>query len=440
MMPTAGPADPAVHRRASQAKGRCTVTESQKRALRLSEIRQRLNELLRMDEPTDEQRTELATLSDECGTVEVEYRAALRAEGEAEQRTETNAPDPETRERIKLRTEARAGGYLLPLLLGNHLSGAAAEYQASREIPDDAIALDYFEGGRPAPDPEIEQRAATPAPTTGAGVNLEPIQPFIFSEGLAALLGIEIKSVESGTFSTATITTALPAEAKAKAADAPDTAAALTAQTSGVKRIASSVQFTAEDVASVGVGNFEAALLENMRMSMQDAHDDAVLIGDGNAPNIKGLLTALGSAATRSTRETFASYAKEPAAAVDGVWARTMADVLLLVGTDTYTDAAGIFQSNTAVSAASFLMGAAGGFRSSDRVPDKASDVQQALAYRRGRPGIRPAVQATWNRLSIDDRFSLGKSAQRVVSMHLLCGDVIVRHSGAYKRTAFKLA
>ena len=67
------------------------MTKSQNLALELSKNRQRKNELLGMDELTDEQRSELDSLTTRSQQAEVEYRAALVAEDEG---IETAQPWP----------------------------------------------------------------------------------------------------------------------------------------------------------------------------------------------------------------------------------------------------------------------------------------------------------------------------------------------------------
>ena len=64
------------------------MTKKQKLTIEASEKRQRLNELLALDELTDEQRAELETLSKRMQQIEVEIRAAITAEAadEAEAR------------------------------------------------------------------------------------------------------------------------------------------------------------------------------------------------------------------------------------------------------------------------------------------------------------------------------------------------------------------
>ena len=50
---------------------------------------------------------------------------------------------------------------------------------------------------------------ASGVPATGAGATLAPIQPFVFSQSIAPMLGIEMPSVGSGSYSEMTISTAL---------------------------------------------------------------------------------------------------------------------------------------------------------------------------------------------------------------------------------------
>ena len=409
------------------------MTILQKLQLKQSEIREKLNSLLGLETRTEDQDKELTTLTAEGQKIEPEIRAAIIAAPDPEEVT-TITVDPELRERLELRSKARKNDFLRARSRGQIVAGASGEYAASVGVTDGSIPLDLFE-------PPLETRAITPPPATGTGVRLRPIQPFVFAEGLAGLIGIAMPVVESGQFSTATITTALQATAKAKGDDADDTAAALTAVTSGVKRISASLTVAAEDEATVGVDNFEAALSAHMQLALQNAHDGFALTGDGVAPNPKGILTALGAVAARADLETFSSYAAVPADAVDGLFASETSDVLILCGTKTLTHAAKTFQANTAVSASGYLRAEAAGFRASSRfAAPTAANVQQALAVRRGRPGIQVAVQPVWNRVVIDDIYTLSASAQRKVVMHVLLGDVIVQQAGAFKRIAFKLA
>ena len=58
------------------------MTSAQKLAIRLSEIRSKLNELSGLDEVSDEQRAEIDSLSTEYQAKEAQHRAAMVAEAD----------------------------------------------------------------------------------------------------------------------------------------------------------------------------------------------------------------------------------------------------------------------------------------------------------------------------------------------------------------------
>ena len=151
------------------------MTASQRLLLRQSECREKLNDLLGVDDRTEDQQGELERLTGEAQKLEPELRAALAAEGDATETT-TAPVDAEQRERIELRGRARVGAFLLAALQGRVPSGAEAEYAAAHNAPAGHIPIDLWESDRPA----VEHRASTPAPTTGTGVNVAPVQPFIY--------------------------------------------------------------------------------------------------------------------------------------------------------------------------------------------------------------------------------------------------------------------
>ena len=86
------------------------MTPRQKIELRQSEVRQRLNELVDIDAPTEEQTAELETLSKESGALEVRQRAAIIAEPDGS--TPTPTDNSEGREIAELETRAAFGNFL----------------------------------------------------------------------------------------------------------------------------------------------------------------------------------------------------------------------------------------------------------------------------------------------------------------------------------------
>ena len=181
------------------------MTPAQRISIKQSETRQKINDLLGKDDLTDEQRAELADLTKTAQNLEIEYRAALVAEGEPE--TRNLEPDAEMRERLELRS--RASLTATSCWRGGRPAGIrrrGANLQAAAEIGQDGnIPLELWDVPLPAAE-QRNRRAVTGAPGT-VGINLDPIRPQIFASVVCPRLGIAMPRVESGTFASATIST-----------------------------------------------------------------------------------------------------------------------------------------------------------------------------------------------------------------------------------------
>ena len=98
------------------------------------------------------------------------------------------------------------------------------------------------------------------------------------------------------------------------------------------------------------------------------------------------------------------------------------------------------------MSAASYAMNQTGGLWTNKRMPAAASDIQQAILYRKGRSmmggagAMRTAVCPHWNEIAIDDIYSGSAQGERFFTMHVLLGDIILVQPDAYAQVAFKLA
>ena len=209
---------------------------SDKIELRLSEIRESLNKLLQTENRTAEQTAEMAVLSTEALQREPEWRAAQVAD-DLLTKTTTITADPEVRERLALRGQARFGRFLAAAISGRVIDGAEAEYRAALGAGDGAIPLDLFEQDRPR---ALEYRAdaATVTPATAQGENVAALQPFVFSESIAPMLGIDMPQVGSGSHTEARISVALTAGVKAKGVVQDSTAATIIGVTAVPRRIA----------------------------------------------------------------------------------------------------------------------------------------------------------------------------------------------------------
>ena len=172
------------------------MTNAQKIRLRLSQVRQRLNEIIgawRATPSRPKLRSEAESLQTEYADIETRHQAAIVAEGEPEKREA--APDAEMRERLELRSKAQLSNFFLAAVRGRAVTGAEAELQDAAGCGSGGIPLELWDV---APRVEArEQRDVTPAPGT-VGVNLDRIRPQVFANSIAPRLGIDMPRVMSG--------------------------------------------------------------------------------------------------------------------------------------------------------------------------------------------------------------------------------------------------
>ena len=422
------------------------MTEAQRLTIQASEQRSKLAELAALDELNDEQRAELDRLTPAHQDTERQLRAAIAAEGDPNEVRGDDIP-PEIRERLALRGRSRLTSFLTAQLGGRQLDGAEAEYAAAFDCPTGHVPMDLWEGDREAAEVrEREGRAATPSPTTGAGVTVAPVQPFIFAPSIAPRLGIDMPSVGSGSYSEMTITTKLPAAPKVKGGDADDTAGALTAVTANPRRIAARMTVTLEDVARIGQDNFEAALRANVSMALSDAVDNQIINGNGSSPNINGLIAQLTDPGNPTAIADFDAFVDSFADQVDGLWALTKGDVAIITNVDAYKLAAKTFRGTAtaggpAVTFDDYAAMNTGGFRTNARMPATDSTLARGIVHRMGRMGLRTACLPTWGTVSIDDIFTSSRSGQRHFTVANLVGDkVLLVQSAAYGLVEYKVS
>ena len=406
------------------------MLRSQKLEIKSVEIRGRLSELAGLDSLEEDQRTELKEKTTELRQVEEQRVAALEVESlESEQAEKRDAQaggvlDPEERERLEVLGKARLGNAIRAVIDGRPLQGAEAEVRSAFGLSGDhEVPLELF-----------EPRAATPAPATGP-VNEAPVQPYLYKETVAGYLGIDMHQAGSGTPSFPVLTTGTPAAMKAKGAAADETAGAFTVVTSSPKRVTGAFRVRVEDMAVFP--QLEDSLRRDIPQSLANAVEEQLLNGDGQAPNIKGLLKRLTDPDAQAAKNSAATYVSTVVGALDGLHGYSLGDLKTLAGKATYQAMAGAFFDKTAVSAASYLDSNTGGVRMTDRLPAVASDVQAGIV----RVGMRPwcAVSALWGGVSlIRDIYSDAGKGEIIVTALQLISDVHVLRSGAFAQVSFK--
>ncbi len=298
------------------------------------------------------------------------------------------------------------------------------------------------------PDPRIEarradpeHRAITPAPGT-AGINVDPIRPFIFAPSVADKLMIDMPRVPSGTFATGTISTSVTADAVAKEADVPQTAGAITVGTASPKRVGASLGLTLEDIAAIGAANFESALRQNVSMALSAELDDQMINGDGQNDDLNGIFQRLTDpGAPAAAVETWTRFLAIQSGGIDGLWATELEHIAIVAGVETYRLAAATFQgADSEESAASYLKRMGAGFWTNSRMPATDANIQQGILCRKGRPGMRTAVAPTWGSISVDDIYSGARKGQRFFTVSAIVGDVLIVQPGAYAQVAFRVS
>ena len=433
------------------------MTNVQRLAVRLSEIRQKLNELSALDEPTDEQRAEMGKLTTENPTIEERHRAAIVAESEhAEQRAagdETGGAGRETGEGAELRRlqrDARLSRYLLAAAAGTAIDGAEGELL-------DALEVRGHAGVQPGAvqipwsvlltdDDETEQRAATTTTQYDGPTRQRPILQRLFGRSIAELLGVRMDTVPAGQSEWPLITAGVAPAQTTEDADAPTPVAwTIGPQSLKPKRLTGQYTFTAEAAASVI--DLEGALRRDLSDAVMSKVSDQLLNGDGTAPNVTGFYQRLAAPTDPSTEADYATYARTPASIVDGLHADMESQTAVLLGTDVYRHAAGVFQSGSGEAGIEAINRRCRSCRASVYVPAATGTpaVSNGNLLHAGGPNggtMRgDSIAAVWPTLSVvRDIYTQAAKAETILTYIMLLDCYTAFRASAYARVAFRLA
>ena len=340
---------------------------------RQSEMRSRLAVLAAQDSRSADEETELTTVETKLSGCEPELRSALAAAAADDDSARTvETTDPETRERLELRSKTGLADFLKAAAGGSAVTGAAAEYAAACGVPVVGhLPMALF--ARTAPTPET--RAITAAPAVDGP--LQPTVPYVFERSAANSLGILMPSVPAGQVQIPKITTAPPADTLAKDGSAPATAAAVTLVNQAPVRIAGSFEVRVEDLAVMP--SLEAALSEAMQGSLSNELDESTF--NGASGELDGLFTQATAVSAASDIETYSTGIKRFAELVDGKHAYDLSDLRAVIGSKTFALYAGVFANTNKgdVSLFDYLSRMLGSIRVSDRVPGVSSSAQKGI-------------------------------------------------------------
>ena len=386
-------------------------------ALKLSEIREKLNDLNAVTELTDAQKTEEHDLLASQKTTETEYRESLQAEDDA--RITPTVPDSETRERLALVSRASLGVIFSAAVERRSTEGAESELQAALHLAPNQIPVDLLR----AP---VEERAFTPAPSH-VGASEQPILMPIFATGDAAFLGVDQVSVPAGD-AVFPVLTNRPTVAgpHADSTEVAETTGAFVAELIKPSRLQAAFTYRRIDVARF------SAMGEALRAALNDALSESldVQIVSG----VDGLLggTNLSNNA-QATVDTFATYvSKFGFGRVDGRYAVDAKAVKVLMGSGGYAHAGSVYRGDQSQeSAIDRLMMIGGGVRVSPHVAAVASTKQKSVVRLGGR---RDMTAAIWQGVTIiPDEITRAKQGEIVITAIMLAAVKILRAGGFFK-------
>ena len=387
------------------------MTKLQKIALRQSEIRTRLHELGDIEDVTDEVRSEIQTLTGEMKDLETRSQALIAAGEQPEEVHETRDEQLED-----LITRASAGEIFDAALEHRSTDGATRELQDEFDLGYNQVPIEL-----------LETRAVTPAPAN-VGQDQSDIISGVFPMSCAAFLGVDMPTVGVGEKVYPVLTKNAEVKTPAENADADETTGSFSADVLSPARLQASFFYSREDRARFA--GMDAALRQNLGDALSDALDKQVLAGT------EGLLS--GTNLTNhnvNTETTYALYRSQLAyGRVDGVYANTVGDIRVVMGSDSYAHASGEFRSDNAGDRAALedLMQVTAGVKVSAHVPDATSNRQNCVI----RLGMRrDMVAPVWQGVTlIPDEVTKAKSGQIVITAVMLYAVKILRAAGFYKQ------
>ena len=298
------------------------MTPRQTIELRMSEQRQKINDLLGKDERTDEQRTELETLTGKMQTDEVELRAAIAAEPDPNEKI-LKAGDGEGVELRALVSKASISNYINASAKDKAVEGAERELNQHYKLDNGYVPMEIV-----VPRTELRTKAAN----EDSNVTPQAWVDRLFFDTQAAYLGIAFQSVPAGTVSVLlTKTGPTPAQRGREQAQA---AGAWTVGVTELNptRMTNHIQYAREDM--LRLPGLEAALGRDLQTAITERVDHTIFLGDAGANEDTADIAAI-TATTGITAQTLTQANKVKAtetlaefiALVDGKHAGSTADI-----------------------------------------------------------------------------------------------------------------
>lgn len=414
------------------------MTLSQKLALRLSEVRQRLNEIagLQSEQLTDEIRAESESLQTEYRDTDSQWRAAVIAEDATDGIPgESSVSDTgERREVDSLLDKVQLRTYAEDLRAGK-------ERTEITELSDALELRSANEGGLVIPFELLEVRAddTTKVAANDGSIQQRPTLPRIFAPGIMQALGVSLESVPAGQAEFVLLTDGTDADTKDESVAIEADAAVFSTQILKPKRLTSRYKWSLEEGAHVA--GIESVFRRDMSDSIANKMSDQVLNGTGAAGQVTGLLSRLAEPNAVNDTATFANYAAIPGSGVDGKHANTVADVTAVTTVEAYQHSGTVFQDDSGTSARAMLMQQLGMLTATAlmAVRTKATKTNQSDFILHAGSRVGDSIAAVWPGIEVIlDRVTGASKGEVALTAIMLWDAYTAFRADAYKRVTLK--
>ena len=282
------------------------MRKSQELLVQLSEARSTLGDLSRPDHPlatTDGSPSpdldrQIGEATSRILQLESEYRTAVADEAAAAAIEDAHAGG-EGAEIRGLLDNVKIGHYVRSALTEEKLSGAEAEFNAARAIPESGIVQLPMEllAQRSVQAPIEERVDAVTAPAVDFGENSAGVQAWLgrlFRPTLAGYLGVTMASPGVGDPEYLILTSSNDPVQRARSQEVDATAATLSSETMTPKRMSARYVWRIEDTARIE--RLEEQLRSDLEMAVRVGADTAILEGEDSGTGTDADITGLDAA------------------------------------------------------------------------------------------------------------------------------------------------
>ena len=434
------------------------MTLVQKLSIKISETRQSLNTLAAKESLGDGEAEKVEELRRDLDQAEVQYRAAVSAEGDAETRAMAEFDgDAESAERSKLLREVRMVDYLSAAEASTGITGRAREVNEALEVPivgaGGGVSIPWAVLAGPEKrlrqeNGNGEQRAFSTTARLAGGIAQRPVLQRLFGASIMEALGVRIDSIPAGRAEWPLLTAGVePAQVEEGTAAAAAVAPTFATEVLKPKRLTGVYEFSHEQAAQVP--GIEEALRRDLADAVMAKMSDLILTGNEatNAQEPDGFLTTIAAPGDPGAESDFGDYAGLASQGVDGIHSSREGEVGCVIGVESYRHSAKIYQtSGSGESASEALRRRAMLLMASSFVPmpDNSHFQNGNIIHGAGPNGGAArgdSIAGVWNSgiSLIRDPYSVVSVGVRL-SWIALWDAQTAHRAGAYKRVAFQVA